>query len=94
LTAKNSIAPCTSLVKERKGRYTSAMLKRLLLGIISLYQRFVSPFFPPRCRFYPTCSQYGAEAISKYGPFKGGYLALRRVLRCHPFHPGGFDPVP
>ncbi|MCK4356808.1 membrane protein insertion efficiency factor YidD [Candidatus Bipolaricaulota bacterium] len=70
------------------------MLKRLLLGIISLYQRFVSPLFSPRCRFYPTCSQYGAEAISKYGLFKGGYLALRRVLRCHPFHPGGFDPVP
>ena len=70
------------------------MLKRFLLTIIAFYQRFVSPLFSPRCRFYPTCSQYGAEAISKYGPFKGGYLALRRILRCHPFHPGGFDPVP
>ncbi len=70
------------------------MLKRFLLGIIEFYQRFISPLFSPRCRFYPTCSQYGAEAISKYGPFKGGYLALRRVLRCHPLHPGGFDPVP
>jgi putative membrane protein insertion efficiency factor len=70
------------------------MVKRLLLGIIAFYQRFVSPLFSPRCRFYPTCSQYGAEAISKYGPFKGGYLALRRILCCHPFHPGGCDPVP
>ncbi|MEA1871344.1 MAG: membrane protein insertion efficiency factor YidD [Candidatus Bipolaricaulota bacterium] len=70
------------------------MLKRFLLGVIAFYQRFISPFFSPRCRFYPTCSQYGVEAISKYGPFKGGYLALRRVLRCHPLHPGGFDPVP
>ena len=70
------------------------MLKRFLLEIIAFYQRFVSPLFSRRCRFYPTCSQYGAEAISKYGPFKGGYLALRRVLRCHPLHPGGFDPVP
>lgn len=70
------------------------MLKKGLIGIIVLYQKIVSPLFRPRCRFYPTCSQYTREAISKHGPFKGGYLALRRVLRCHPFHPGGVDPVP
>lgn len=70
------------------------MLKRSILKMIALYQRFISPLIPPRCRFYPTCSQYGAEAIERHGPFKGVYLALRRLLRCHPFHPGGFDPVP
>jgi uncharacterized protein len=70
------------------------MIRKTLAGLITLYQRFVSPAFPPRCRFYPTCSQYGKEAILRYGPFKGGYLAIRRLLRCHPLHPGGFDPVP
>jgi len=57
------------------------------------YQLFISPLFPQTCRFYPTCSQYAIEAISRHGVGRGGYLALRRLLRCHPFHPGGFDPV-
>lgn len=70
------------------------MVRKLLAGLITLYQRVVSPAFPPRCRFYPTCSQYGKEAILRHGPIKGGYLAIRRLLRCHPLHPGGFDPVP
>ena len=70
------------------------MAKKILVGVITAYQRFISPLFPPRCRFYPTCSQYGKEAIVKYGAVKGGYLAVRRVLRCKQFHPGGFDPVP
>ncbi|MCK4599071.1 membrane protein insertion efficiency factor YidD [Candidatus Bipolaricaulota bacterium] len=70
------------------------MLKKGFIAFIVLYQKIVSPLFRPRCRFYPTCSQYTREAISKHGPFKGGYLALRRILRCHPFHPGGIDPVP
>jgi len=74
--------------------YTPSMVKKILVGAITVYQRFISPLFPPRCRFYPTCSQYGKEAIGKYGALKGGYLAVRRVLRCNQFHPGGFDPVP
>jgi len=70
------------------------MLKRVLVLIITFYQRVISPAFPSRCRFYPTCSQYSKEAILKYGVVKGGYLAIRRILRCHPLNPGGYDPVP
>ena len=70
------------------------LLQWLLLGLIRFYQRAISPYFPPCCRYTPTCSQYALEAVKKYGPFKGGYLALRRILRCNPFHPGGYDPVP
>ena len=69
-------------------------LQWLLLGLIRFYQRAISPYFPHCCRYTPTCSQYALEAVKKYGPFKGGYLALRRILRCNPFHPGGYDPVP
>lgn len=68
--------------------------KRIMLGMIRFYRRCISPLFPPCCRFVPTCSAYALEAIEKYGALKGGYLALRRILRCHPFHPGGYDPVP
>jgi len=70
------------------------VLKRGFIGLIELYQRLVSPLFPPRCRFYPTCSQYAKDAIEKHGPLRGIYLALCRLLRCHPLHPGGIDPVP
>src|SRR5699024_6821996 len=70
-------------------------LKKLLLSAIRFYQRRISPGLPPRCRFIPTCSQYALEAIEKYGPWKGGWLALRRFLRCHPFYKGDiYDPVP
>ena len=69
-------------------------MKRLLLGLIRIYQRGISPLSPPCCRFIPTCSQYAAEAIERFGVFKGGWLALRRLLKCHPFHKGGYDPVP
>ena len=68
--------------------------KRIMLGMIRFYRRFISPMFPPCCRFTPTCSAYALEAIQKYGALKGGYLAGRRILRCNPFHPGGYDPVP
>ena len=61
---------------------------------ILLYKRLLSPLLPQACRFHPTCSVYAVEAIDRHGPFKGSYLAARRLLRCHPFHPGGFDPVP
>jgi len=70
------------------------LLKRALLGAIRFYRRNISPMFPPCCRFVPTCSQYALEAVEKYGAIKGGYLAVRRILKCHPFHPGGYDPVP
>ena len=70
-------------------------MKRLLLKLIRFYQRYISPAFPARCRFSPTCSRYAYEAITKYGALKGGWLALRRLLRCHPFFKGDyFDPVP
>ena len=71
------------------------LLKKLMLGAIRFYQRQISPCLPPGCRFIPTCSQYAVEAIEKYGPLKGGFLALRRFLRCHPFYKGDlYDPVP
>ena len=73
-------------------------MKRLLslplLLFIQLYRKVISPLKPPCCRFYPSCSAYALEAVRKYGALKGGILALRRILRCHPLNPGGFDPVP
>ena len=70
-------------------------MKRALLKIIRFYQTAVSPLFPPRCRFIPTCSQYALEAVEKYGALKGGWLAFKRLLRCNPFYKGDyFDPVP
>lgn len=68
-------------------------MKKIMIALITLYRKYISPSKPPCCRFYPTCSQYALEAISKYGAVKGGYLALRRVLRCNPYHPGGYDPL-
>ena len=69
-------------------------MKYLFLVLIRFYQRFLSPALPSSCRFQPTCSQYAVEAIERFGALKGGSMALRRILRCHPFNPGGFDPVP
>ena len=70
-------------------------MKNLLLWLIRFYQQHISPAFPARCRFRPTCSAYAYEAIRKYGICKGGYLALKRILKCHPFYQGDvFDPVP
>ena len=68
--------------------------KRLALLLIWLYQNTISRVTPPSCRFQPTCSHYGYEAIEKYGLLKGGWLAIKRISRCHPFNPGGYDPVP
>lgn len=70
------------------------LLSRILCVLIRMYQKGISPFFPPCCRYYPTCSHYAIESIQKYGPFKGTLLASKRILRCHPFHKGGYDPVP
>ena len=69
-------------------------MTRVVLLVIRAYQRFISPYLPPTCRFYPSCSSYATDAIARYGPWKGGYLSIRRLLRCHPLHPGGYDPVP
>jgi uncharacterized protein len=69
-------------------------MKTLLLLLIRAYRRFISPLFPPSCRFQPTCSEYALEAIAIYGAFKGSWLALKRISHCHPLHPGGYDPVP
>jgi putative membrane protein insertion efficiency factor len=68
--------------------------KRLVLGLIRGYQRFLAPTHPPCCRFVPTCSQYAYEAVARYGVLRGLWLAAGRLLRCHPFHAGGYDPVP
>lgn len=68
-------------------------MKKLCVGLIRFYQLFISPLFPPTCRFYPTCSQYAIEAIQKKGVLRGGWLAVKRIAKCHPFHSGGYDPV-
>lgn len=64
-----------------------------LLLLIRLYQSFISPLKPPTCRFYPTCSHYAVQAVEKYGALKGSWMAIKRIVRCHPFHPGGYDPL-
>ena len=69
-------------------------MKRLLLLLISFYRSAISPLMPPHCRYYPCCSAYAMEAIARHGVRRGGWLAVRRILRCHPFHAGGYDPVP
>ncbi|MFA7059494.1 MAG: membrane protein insertion efficiency factor YidD [Pedobacter sp.] len=70
------------------------MLKSITLLVIRLYQKILSPILPPACRFYPSCSEYSRESILRHGLFRGGWLTLIRLCKCHPFHPGGYDPVP
>ena len=70
------------------------MLARPLIWLVRAYQLAISPFLPPSCRFYPSCSHYAIEALQRHGMFRGVWLALRRVVRCHPWNPGGHDPVP
>lgn len=69
-------------------------MKTILIWLIKGYRSFISPLFPPTCRFQPTCSHYTLEAITRFGALKGSWLAMKRILRCHPLHPGGYDPVP
>lgn len=69
-------------------------MKRLIILLIQGYRVLISPLFLPTCRFHPTCSQYAIEAVERFGVWRGSALAIKRVLRCHPLHPGGYDPVP
>ncbi|HIV75104.1 MULTISPECIES: membrane protein insertion efficiency factor YidD [unclassified Pseudogracilibacillus] len=69
-------------------------MKHLFMGIVRFYQKFISPIKPPTCRFYPTCSHYSLQAYERFGAWKGTYLTIKRILKCHPFHPGGIDFVP
>lgn len=69
-------------------------MKKIFIGFIRGYQKFISPLFPPSCRYYPTCSNYAVQAIQKHGAIKGSIMGLTRILRCHPFIKGGYDPVP
>ncbi len=68
-------------------------MRYIFIYLIKFYQKLMSPLLGSNCRFYPTCSQYGIEAFKKYGTIKGLYLTIRRILKCHPFHPGGYDPL-
>ncbi|GLE98210.1 putative membrane protein insertion efficiency factor [Pseudomonas aeruginosa] len=91
------------LLEDRQRRYNARSppqprrglaMKFLLIGLIRFYQYAISPLIGPRCRFHPSCSHYTLEAIRVHGALRGGYLGARRLLRCHPWHPGGYDPVP
>jgi hypothetical protein len=75
-------------------RARQALFDKLLMGLIRAYQLTLSRMTPPSCRFYPSCSEYTLQAIAKYGALKGTWLGVKRIARCHPFHPGGYDPVP
>lgn len=74
-------------------RYIGSFFSFILIKLIRFYQIFISPLFPATCRFYPTCSTYFIQALDRYGPIKGTFLGIKRILRCHPGNPGGYDPL-
>jgi len=73
--------------------HLTALPKYFAIACINMYRKFISPIKPPTCRFMPTCSEYALTAIKQYGAIKGGWMSVKRILKCHPWHPGGFDPV-
>ncbi|MBL7212005.1 MAG: membrane protein insertion efficiency factor YidD [Desulfobacteraceae bacterium] len=85
--------PKRNLQKSSLIEISAYKLRYVPIGLITLYQKFFSPFWPPSCRFYPTCSSYAHHAFKKYGIVKGGALALIRICKCNPLHPGGYDPL-
>lgn len=78
---------------KRIAGFVRGILKKIIILLIRGYQIFISPIMPGKCRFYPTCSTYFVQAVEKYGPFKGSLLGIKRILKCHPFHEGGYDPL-
>lgn len=78
----------------RAAKWAAGLPSRVMLALLRFYKRQISPQLAPSCRFLPTCSEYAYEAISKYGAARGGWMAVKRILRCNPLHPGGYDPVP
>ena len=78
---------------KRIAGFVRGLLKKIIILLIRGYQIFISPIMPGKCSFYPTCSTYFVQAVEKYGPFKGSLLGIKRILKCHPFHEGGYDPL-
>ena len=78
---------------KRIAGFVRGLLKKIIILLIRGDQIFISPIMPGKCRFYPTCSTYFVQAVEKYGPFKGSLLGIKRILKCHPFHEGGYDPL-
>ncbi|MBA3442892.1 MAG: membrane protein insertion efficiency factor YidD [Pyrinomonadaceae bacterium] len=99
--AYRSLAEFPGRCRSRRRRRTSChwrgeaatLVRFIFVNILAIYRAFVSPLLPPSCRFVPTCSEYACEAINRYGSLRGSWMSLRRLSRCHPFHPGGYDPV-
>jgi len=89
-----SVCEQAGVLKETVPPARPSLGARFLIALVLVYRKCISPLFPPCCRFTPTCSQYALEALEKHGFFKGAYLAARRILRCNPYNPGGYDPVP
>ncbi|GGO30355.1 hypothetical protein GCM10010116_60770 [Microbispora rosea subsp. aerata] len=86
--------PTPAVTAGEADRPATGPVARVLLALIRFYRAFISPMLGPRCRFEPSCSAYGLEAVTVHGAVRGVWLTVRRIARCHPFHPGGFDPVP
>lgn len=85
---------CLAVLLQRTGRLLTATMTQLLVVLLRGYQLLISPLLGPRCRFWPSCSHYGVEALKVHGPLKGSWLTFKRVIKCHPGHSGGIDPVP